>query len=72
MISFRRVFPCLQTTLYMYCAGIFKQSMGARNRVGIEFSYRPARLHRLAELIPWDQLLSSLEVKDSVSEFQCA
>ncbi len=27
------------------CAGIFKQSMGARNRVGIGLSYRPARLH---------------------------
>jgi len=25
-------------------AGIFKQSMGARNRVGIGLSYRPARL----------------------------
>jgi hypothetical protein len=30
-------------------AGIFKQSMGARNRVGIGLSYRPARLHRLWE-----------------------
>jgi hypothetical protein len=29
-------------------AGIFKQSMGARNPVGIGLSYRPARLHRLA------------------------
>jgi hypothetical protein len=26
--------------------------MGARNRVGIGLSYRPARLHRLAESIP--------------------
>ncbi len=26
-------------------AGIFKQSLGARNRVGIGLSYRPARLH---------------------------
>jgi hypothetical protein len=26
------------------CAGIFKQSRGARNRVGIELSYRPATL----------------------------
>jgi hypothetical protein len=34
-------------------AGIFKQSMGARNRVGIGLSHRPARLHRLAEFIPW-------------------
>ncbi len=29
-------------------AGIFEQSMGARNRVGIGLSYRPARLHRPA------------------------
>ncbi len=34
------------------CAGIFKQSMGARNRVGIGLSYRPVRLHSLAELVP--------------------
>ncbi len=33
-------------------AGIFEYSMGAGNRVGIGCSYRPARLHRLAELIP--------------------
>ncbi len=37
------------------CAGIFEQSMGARNRVGMELSYRrPARLHRLAELVHWN------------------
>ncbi len=35
-------------------AGIFKQSMGSRNRVGIGLSYRPARLHRLAEFVPWN------------------
>jgi hypothetical protein len=29
-------------------AGILEQSMGARNRVGIGLSNRPARLHRLA------------------------
>jgi hypothetical protein len=33
-------------------AGIFKKSMGTRHRVGIGLSYRPARLHRLAESIP--------------------
>ena len=27
--------------------------MGARNREGIGLSYRPARLHRLAEFMPW-------------------
>jgi hypothetical protein len=36
-------------------AGIFKKSMGARHRGGIGFSYRPARLHRVAEFIPWHQ-----------------
>jgi hypothetical protein len=35
-----------------HSAEIFKQSMGARNRVGIGLSYRPARLHSLAELAP--------------------
>jgi hypothetical protein len=33
-------------------AGIFKESMGARNPGGRGLSYRPARLHRLAEFIP--------------------
>jgi hypothetical protein len=27
---------------------------GARNRVGIGFSYRPAGLHKLVELVPWN------------------
>ncbi len=35
-------------------AGIFIQPVGARNRVGMGLSYRPARLLRLAELIPWN------------------
>ncbi len=43
--------------------GIFKQSMGARNRVRIGLSDRPARQHRLAELNPWNRLLDSLKVK---------
>jgi hypothetical protein len=30
-------------------AGILEQSMWARNRVGTRLSYRPARLHRLAQ-----------------------
>ncbi len=34
--------------------GIFKQSMGVRNRIGMGLSYR---LHRLAESIPWNQSL---------------
>jgi hypothetical protein len=34
--------------------------MGARNRVEIWLSYRPARLHRLAEFIPWDLFVADL------------
>ncbi len=43
-------------------AGIFKESMGARNRGGIGLSYRPARLHRLAEFVPWNRFLGSMNV----------
>jgi hypothetical protein len=39
--------------------GILVQSIKARNRVGIVLSYRPARLHRLAESIPWARFLDS-------------
>jgi hypothetical protein len=37
---------------------------GARNRVEIGLSYRPARLHThsLAELVPWNRFLGSLKV----------
>ncbi len=38
---------------YGLCAGIFKQSKGARNRVRIGLLYQPARLHSLTELVPW-------------------
>ncbi len=49
-------------------AGIFKRSMGARNQVGIiGLSYRPVRLHRMAELIPWNRFLCFIEVKNSGS-----
>jgi hypothetical protein len=47
------VFVCF---IIITCAGILKQSMGPRNRVGIGLSYRPARLHKLAESIPWNWL----------------
>jgi hypothetical protein len=42
-------------------AGILEQYMGARNRVGIGLSYRPARLHWLAESISWNRFLGSLK-----------
>jgi hypothetical protein len=45
-------------------AGIFEQSMGARNQVGIGFSYLPARLHRLAESLPWNRFLGFIEVSE--------
>ncbi len=44
-------------------AGILEQSMGARNRVGIGLSYRPARPHRLADSIPWNRFPGSFKVK---------
>jgi hypothetical protein len=36
--------------------------MVARNRVRIGLSYRPARLHRQVESIPWNRFLGSLKV----------
>jgi hypothetical protein len=45
------------TTIFDSSAGIFKQSMGTMNRVGIGLSYRHARLHSLAELVPWNRFL---------------
>jgi hypothetical protein len=45
------------------CAGLFEQSVGARNQEGIGLTYWLARLHRLAELIPWNRFLGSLKVK---------
>jgi hypothetical protein len=50
-------FQNASTTLY--CV---KQSIEARNRVGIGLSYRPARLHSLVELVPWNRFFGSLEV----------
>jgi hypothetical protein len=43
-------------------AGILEQFVGARKREGIWLSYRPARLHRLAESIPWDRFLGCIKV----------
>jgi hypothetical protein len=37
--------------------------MGARHRVGIRLLYRPAMLNRLAEFIPWNRFLGSINVK---------
>ena len=55
---------CAPQKFYKYVlrAGIFKKSMGARHRGGIGFSYRPARLHRLAEFIPWNQFWGPINI----------
>ncbi len=42
-------------------AGILEHSMVARNQVGVGLSYRPARLHRLAESIPWNRFLGKFK-----------
>jgi hypothetical protein len=45
-----------------FSAGILKQFIEVRNRVGIGLSYWPARLHSLAELVPWNRFWGSLKV----------
>ncbi len=40
-------------------AGIVEQSMGARNWVGIGLPFRPTKLHRLADSIPWNRFMGS-------------
>ncbi len=47
--------------LLVDCAGILEQSTGAKNRERIGLSYRPARLHRLADSLPWNLFLVSLK-----------
>ncbi len=58
----RNFFPARRAVVRQSWAGIFKESMGARNRGGIGLSYRPARLHRLADFIPWNRFLGSINV----------
>jgi hypothetical protein len=61
---------CLETARRHYTfslklvtrAGIFKISMGARNRGGIGLSYRPASLHRLVKFIPWNQFRGPVNI----------
>ncbi len=48
-------FPLIFLLLHAF-SPVFSM-LGARNRVGIRLSYRPARLHRLAELTPWNRFL---------------
>ncbi len=48
--------------LYRGDSSFQRKGQGARNSVGIELLHRPARLHRRAELIPWNLFLGSLNV----------
>jgi hypothetical protein len=50
------------TTDCLIVIGIFKKSMGARHRGVTRFSYRSARLHRLAEFIPWNQCRGPINI----------
>jgi hypothetical protein len=52
----------MQLKKVVHRAGIFKQHMGARNRVGKGILYRPAGLHSLAELINWNRFLGFINV----------
>ncbi len=51
----------LSSETVAFCDGIFKQSMGARNRVGIGLSYRHATTEA-GGIVPWNRLLGSLKV----------
>jgi hypothetical protein len=43
-------------------AGILEQYIGDKNRVGIGFSYQPAKQHKLAESFHWNRSLGFLNV----------
>jgi hypothetical protein len=47
----------------VYCGGIFEQSMGTRNRVGMP--RQAIQVHSLTELFPWNRfgLLKSLKIR---------
>jgi len=65
VVKLLRMYTCSYSVFYGVgeaCSGILEQ--GTRNRVGTGLSYRPARLHRLAESIPWNRsgLLKSLKI----------
>ncbi len=61
--------PAVTNSSSLFYAEILEQSVGARKRVWIGLSYRPARLRRLAESIPWNLfhgLLKSLKIPSLV------
>jgi hypothetical protein len=64
MITYQLMGPAVYSLVHLLQnrAGIFKESMGARNRGGRGLSYRPARLHRLAEFIPWNRFRGPIHV----------
>jgi hypothetical protein len=59
-----RMLVTTERTHYHYLALLvgteLEESMEARHQRGIGLSYRPARLHRLAEFIPWNRSLGSI------------
>ena len=59
MYKMYKILSCLELVKYPVLEFLNK---GTRNRVEIVLSYRPARLHSLAELIPWNRFLGSLKV----------
>jgi hypothetical protein len=67
-IQYKHCPPAKTFFVMPFRAGILKQFMAARNRVGIGLSYRPARLHGLTYSIPWNCVfLGSWKVKKPVS-----
>jgi hypothetical protein len=52
--------------------GIFRQSMGARNRLGIGMLYRPARLHSLAELVLWNRFRAPKKSLKIRAQYTCS
>jgi hypothetical protein len=56
LIGLTHIFFCQKPELE------FLRSLWARNRGGRGLSYRPARLHRLAEFIPWNRFLGSINI----------
>ncbi len=43
---------------------VFLNNLWGLGRVGIGLLYRPARLHWLAELVPWNRFLDSIILKN--------
>jgi hypothetical protein len=61
--SLESILGLLKSLKFGLCDGIIEQSMGGQGtEQDIGLSYRPARLHRLVEMISWNRFLGSLNV----------